>query len=286
MGEYYTDSTKGDSTLAERARHSFSHRLKASHTRLVALPSCSKVVQELRLGVRSLVVPSLGGSPIACTDLREQCKRAHDHGELVIVDNTLATSFGCQAIQLGAQIVVESLDQVMGVEAPGICAVSVSRDARGYCAGVRMALESLPEAPVDACVAVGRGLATFERRRHSAGDAAQVAAVYLRCHPAVRTVAYPGLRRDPSFEVAARTLRGGFGPIVDFAVESEVAERVGERTVLLSESWAPAGTSSLLVRVRDSHKPNLVWMRLWCGTADAKEMVVALEAALESGRGV
>lgn len=55
-------------------------------------------------------------------------------------------------------------------------------------------------------------------RYRAASDVAQVVAAYLRCHPRVVEVRYPGLKGDPSFEVAARTLVGGFGPFVDYRV--------------------------------------------------------------------
>lgn len=45
-------------------------------------------------------------------------------------------------------------------------------------------------------------------------DAAQVVANYLRCHPAVAEVRYPGLTSDPDYPKASCTLRGGFGPWV------------------------------------------------------------------------
>ena len=45
-------------------------------------------------------------------------------------------------------------------------------------------------------------------------DAAQVAANYLRCHPAVAEVRYPGLTSDSVYREASSTLRGGFGPLV------------------------------------------------------------------------
>lgn len=53
-------------------------------------------------------------------------------------------------------------------------------------------------------------------RYRAASDVAQVVANYLRCHPRVEEVRYPGLKGDPSFAVAARTLVGGFGPWVDY----------------------------------------------------------------------
>lgn len=53
-----------------------------------------------------------------------------------------------------------------------------------------------------------------------ASDAAQVVANYLRCHPAVCDVRYPGLTSDPDYREASVTLRGGFGPWVDLRLKA------------------------------------------------------------------
>ncbi len=47
-------------------------------------------------------------------------------------------------------------------------------------------------------------------------DAAQVVANYLRCHPKVGEVRYPGLTSDETYREASSTLRGGFGPLAWF----------------------------------------------------------------------
>lgn len=60
-------------------------------------------------------------------------------------------------------------------------------------------------------------------------DAAQVAANYLRCHPRVAEVRYPGLTSDEAYREASSTLRGGFGPLVWL-------RRVGEGSWLLFEA--------------------------------------------------
>lgn len=59
-------------------------------------------------------------------------------------------------------------------------------------------------------------------------DAAQVAANYLRCHPKVADVRYPGLTTDGSYREASSTLRGGFGPFVWVRVADEPRWRLFE----------------------------------------------------------
>ena len=51
-------------------------------------------------------------------------------------------------------------------------------------------------------------------RWRQVSDVAQVVANFVRCHPGVREVRYPGLKSDPLFVEASHTLVGGFGPVV------------------------------------------------------------------------
>ena len=80
---------------------------------------------------------------------------------------------------------------------------------------------------------------------HTVSDAAQVVAAYLRCHPRVEELRYPGLRSDESFTIAARTLEGGFGPWVDVRVCGQAG-----------------------------------WQRITCDSTDAREQVMSLERRL------
>lgn len=80
-------------------------------------------------------------------------------------------------------------------------------------------------------------------RWRAVSDVAQVVANYLRCHPMVELVRYPGLKADPLFVEASHRLVGGFGPIVHYCVMGE-------------------------------------WRTLECEPSDAKKAVLALERAL------
>ena len=92
---------------------------------------------------------------------------------------------------------------------------------------------------VKAIVDEGRQAQVEERYRRfrRLSDVSQVVACYLRCHPKVQEVAYPGLKDDPSFSVAARTLVGGFGPFVDYRVGEDwhrfEARECDERTQIM-----------------------------------------------------
>lgn len=81
-------------------------------------------------------------------------------------------------------------------------------------------------------------------------DAAQVVANYLRCHPAIAEVRYPGLTSDPDYQKASSTLRGGFGPLVWVRFLS------GSRYLLFNASDAPSTEQVMaLERLLRSNKP-------------------------------
>ena len=82
-------------------------------------------------------------------------------------------------------------------------------------------------------------------------------------------VSYPGLKGDASFEVAARTLRGGFGPLVDVRL---AAGRDLDEALL-----ARAGVTARRLTSGE--------VRLHVGGCDAREAIGALECALAAAGG-
>ena len=71
-----------------------------------------------------------------------------------------------------------------------------------------------------------------DERWRVVSDIAQVVANFLRCHPRVENVRYPGLKSDQLFTEASHKLVGGFGPVVRYRVAGEWHE-------LLCESCDP-----------------------------------------------
>ncbi len=72
----------------------------------------------------------------------------------------------------------------------------------------------------------------------TASDAAQVIANFLRCHPCVAEVRYPGLTSDPAYREASSTLRGGFGPLVWLRVAGSDGPDSGAGWYILRASGA------------------------------------------------
>jgi O-acetylhomoserine (thiol)-lyase len=69
-----------------------------------------------------------------------------------------------------------------------------------------------------------QGLETLALRQHQHSANALEIAKWLKTHPLVRWVTYPGLPGDPSYKVASKYLKKGFGGLVGFGVKGGLEE--------------------------------------------------------------
>ncbi len=211
-------------------------------------------------GRAAVVCRVLGGEPLACLDVRAEAEAARRKGACLVADLTDVSSLGCAALRLGADALVAPLSGALA----GHTLVAV---APGAAVEVEL-LQSLPDAhEVDEALLAG--LIELDAAWGRASDCAQVVCAYLACHPAVERVGYPGLKGDASFEVAARTLRGGFGSLVDVRL---AAGRDVDEALL-----ARAGVTARRLTSGE--------VRLHVGGGDAREVIGALECALAAADG-
>lgn len=172
-------------------------------------------------------VNSIGGFGLRVPDLRALGRAARGAHALFVVDNTVASTFGCDTLRLGAALSLEALDRVCAGEAPRkFVAVSVARsqlkrhrvDAAAECAHallVGCGLAAL-DMPADEAGVLERGLDSLDVRMQAHFDRARALAEYLAANEMVRNVRYPGLSSHPDHAVATGILGHGFGPAVEF----------------------------------------------------------------------
>ena len=222
-------------------------------------------------------------------DIRAVADAAHVAGALLVVDNTFATPYLQQPLELGADLVVHSTTKYLGGHSDVVGGFVATNDGalaeRLYF--LQKSLGAVP-GPFDAWLVL-RGLKTLAIRmeRHCAN--ASAVAGFLAQHPRVTTVLWPGLPEHPGHEIAARQMRD-FGGMVSFLVETEdeAVELVSHTTVwTLAESLG--GVESLIEHpARMTHAStaagpfaapsNLV--RLSVGLEAADDLVADLERAL------
>ncbi|TML75244.1 MAG: aminotransferase class V-fold PLP-dependent enzyme, partial [Actinobacteria bacterium] len=247
-------------------------------------------------------------------DIRAAAEAAHAAGALLVVDNTFATPYLQQPLELGADVVVHSTTKYLGGHSDVVGGFAATNDPT-VAERLRFLQKSLGAVPGPFdCWLVLRGIKTLAlRMRQHCLNAMEVAAVLER-HSRVERVFYPGLPTHPGHAIAARQMRdfGGmvsflaespeaghaiaarqmrdFGGMVSFLAESpEAAEAIAGRTRLFQLAESLGGVESLIeVPARMTHAatadapfaapPNLV--RLSVGIESAADLVDDLENAL------
>src|SRR5437764_205505 len=179
-------------------------------------------------------------------DIKAAAEAAHEVGAIVVVDNTFATPYLQQPLDLGADIVVHSTTKYLGGHSDSIGGFAATNDPtiaeRLYF--LQKSLGAVP-GPFD-CWLVLRGIKTLAVRMRQHCENARAVAEFLERHPRVEGVLYPGLESHPGHEIAARQMRD-FGGMVSFLAESE-EEAVGlcARTKLRTLAESLGGVESLI----------------------------------------
>jgi cystathionine gamma-synthase len=179
-------------------------------------------------------------------DIRRAADAAHAAGALLAVDNTFATPYLQQPIELGADLVLHSTTKYLGGHSDVIGGfVATDDDALG--ARLRFLQKSLGAipGPFDSWLVL-RGIKTLAVRMRQHCDNARRIAEYLDGHEAVERVLYPGLASHPGYGVASRQMRD-FGGMVSFLAGSEAeAVAICGRTKLFCLAESLGGVESLI----------------------------------------
>jgi cystathionine beta-lyase/cystathionine gamma-synthase len=239
--------------------------------------------------VRLVWVETPSNPLLNVVDIRKAAQAAHAVGALLVIDNTFATPYLQQPLELGADAVIHSTTKYLGGHSDVVGGfVATSDDTlaeRLYF--LQKSLGAVP-GPFDAWLVL-RGLKTLAVRMRQHSENARRIVEFLDGHAGVARVLYPGLPTHPGHEVARAQMRD-FGGMVSFLLESEEeAIALVARTKLFKLAESLGGVESLIEHpARMTHAstagapfappPNLV--RLSVGIESVDDLVADLEAAL------
>ncbi len=175
-----------------------------------------QVEAALAQGARILFVETMSNPLLRLVDVAALATLADEHGALLIVDNTFATPVLCRPLELGADVVMESLTKMIGGHSDITLGLVAGRDG-DLAPAVQAALSiwGLASNPFD-CWLGERGLSTLDLRMRAASANAAVLADWLADQPGVGRVLYPGRPDHPDHELARSLLRGAFGNMLCF----------------------------------------------------------------------
>jgi cystathionine gamma-synthase len=232
---------------------------------------------------------------LSCIDIEAVAAVAHEHGAVVVVDNTFATPYLQRPLALGADIVVHSATKYLGGHSDVVGGLVVTdHDELAQRIGfVQNAAGAVPS-PFD-CYLLLRGLKTLEVRMQRHCENARAVVDLLVGHSAVERVLYPQLPDHPGHAAAVRQMRD-FGGMVSFTVAGgeQAALDLCTRTELFTLAESLGAVESLIEHPgRMTHASvagsalevpaNLV--RLSVGLESAADLVADLAQALDAQLG-
>ncbi|CAB1075290.1 O-acetylhomoserine sulfhydrylase (EC @ O-succinylhomoserine sulfhydrylase (EC [Olavius algarvensis Delta 1 endosymbiont] len=206
---------------------------------------------------RGIFIETIGNPALEFADIDAIAEIAHKHNLPLIVDATFTSPYLLRSIDHGADIVINSLTKWLGGHGTGIGGIVVDAGRFDWSDskfalynepdpsyhGVRyahdlgdlnpvafiMRMRLVPLRNLGACLSPDnawiflQGLETLPLRMERHSENALKVAQYLKNHPNVEWIRYPGLEDDPTYPVASRYLKKGFGGMVVFGIKGGAA---------------------------------------------------------------
>ncbi|MEX2174116.1 MAG: aminotransferase class I/II-fold pyridoxal phosphate-dependent enzyme [Pirellulaceae bacterium] len=185
---------------------------------MTAVDACdlSATAAAFRPSTKLLLVETIANPLLEVADIAALAEIAQRRGAVLLVDNTFASPLICRPLELGADLVMESLTKTMNGHSDVVLGLLAGRAAAWSRVPQVVSAWGLASSPFD-CWLAERGLATAHLRIERACQNALAAAEYLHSRSSqVAAVRYPGLEQHPQHELARAQFAGRFGTMVTF----------------------------------------------------------------------
>ncbi|MBK9338053.1 MAG: cystathionine gamma-synthase [Lewinellaceae bacterium] len=263
-------------------------------SRYVDMTDAATVEAAIGPDTRLLWIETPTNPMLSIVDIEAVCAIARKHGILTVVDNTFASPFLQNPLDLGADIVLHSATKYIGGHSDVVHGCLIVRDAE---LGQRLhfiqnASGAVP-GPQD-CFLILRGIKTLHLRVQRSCENAAAIAEYLAAHSKVAKVYWPGFAHHPNHAVAKKQMRM-FGAMVSFDLKDntpEAANKVLSGTHLFSLAESLGGVESLIghpasmthasipreERLKVGLTDSLI--RLSVGVEDVSDLIADLDACI------
>lgn len=182
------------------------------------------------------------------TDIHAVSKIIRNKGIILCVDNTFASPYFQNPLDLGADIVMHSATKYLGGHSDVIQGALIMNDKSLYdqLYFIQKSCGAVP-GPMD-CFLVLRGIKTLHVRMRQHNENGYVVAHFLRKHPKVDKVYWTGFPDHPNHDIAKVQMRG-FGGMMSFTLKEDTAEAAAavlSKTKIFSLAESLGGVESLI----------------------------------------
>ncbi len=173
-----------------------------------------QIEAEVEKGCQVLYLETPTNPTLKVVDLRRLTAAGHEAGATVIVDNTFATPINTNPLAMGCDLVIHSATKFLGGHADALGGVVCGDEALVEEVFRYREINGASLHPMGAYFLI-RGMKTLALRVERQNHNALTIARFLKAHPLVEDVYYPGLETHPNHEIAKRQMRG-YGGVLSF----------------------------------------------------------------------
>ncbi len=170
-------------------------------------------------GCQVLYLETPTNPTLKVVDIERLAKAGHDVGATVIVDNTFSTPINTNPLELGADGVVHSATKFIGGHADALGGVLCGAEELVHGAYAYREINGATLHPMAAYLMI-RGIKTLALRVERQSENALKIARFLKAHPFIEDVFYPGLETHENHEIARKQMRS-FGGMMSFFLKGD-----------------------------------------------------------------
>jgi cystathionine gamma-lyase len=217
-------------------------------SRFVDMYEAQNLEREISANTKLIWIETPTNPMLNVVDIEAVCAIARKHGIMTCVDNTFASPYLQNPLDLGADIVLHSATKYIGGHSDVVhgCLIVKDLELGQRLHFIQNASGAVP-GPQD-CFLILRGIKTLHLRVQRACENAAVLAEYLAAHPKVGKVYWPGFATHRNHDIAKKQMRM-FGGMVSFDLKNnslENATKVMSSTHLFTLAESLGGVESLI----------------------------------------
>ncbi|MCL2435407.1 MAG: PLP-dependent aspartate aminotransferase family protein [Lentimicrobiaceae bacterium] len=205
------------------------------------------IKKAIRPNTKMLYLETPTNPTIAITDLKAAAEIAHQHNIVVVVDNTFCSPILQRPLDLGVDVVLHSMTKFINGHADIVAGAIMSKtEALDKIIRPTMVNMGCNMDPTQAYMVI-RGVKTLSLRVKKQQENAQIIAEWLEKHPAVASVAYPGLPSHPQYELGKKQMDGP-GSLISFELKGGhvAGEKLMNNIQLVMLAVSLGGVESLM----------------------------------------
>lgn len=201
----------------------------------------------IRPNTKMIYLESPSNPAMLVSDIRAVSALAHEHGALVVVDNTFASPCLQKPLDLGADVSLHSVTKFINGHADVVGGLLVAKNPAVYKKLRAMMIVLGVNMDPHQAFLVSRGVKTLSLRVERAQANAMKVARWLEAHPKVAWVRYVGLESHPQYDLVKRQM-SGFGSMISFELKGgyEAGRSLMDNVHLATLAVSLGGVESLI----------------------------------------